>query len=70
MFTNHEFLLKLLFLSVSHQSLSLSVLISFFPFLLCYCPCIPRLYSHVMKELIETERIYVEELLSVLLVMS
>uniref|UniRef100_A0A8C1IXK2 MCF.2 cell line derived transforming sequence b n=1 Tax=Cyprinus carpio TaxID=7962 RepID=A0A8C1IXK2_CYPCA len=35
--------------------------------LLCYCPCIPRFCSHVMKELIETERIYVDELLSVLL---
>uniref|UniRef100_A0A671PPK5 MCF.2 cell line derived transforming sequence b n=1 Tax=Sinocyclocheilus anshuiensis TaxID=1608454 RepID=A0A671PPK5_9TELE len=48
-------------------SLSRSVLISFFPSLLCYCPCIPRFCSHVMKELIETERIYVDELLSVLL---
>uniref|UniRef100_A0A671RJH6 MCF.2 cell line derived transforming sequence b n=1 Tax=Sinocyclocheilus anshuiensis TaxID=1608454 RepID=A0A671RJH6_9TELE len=48
-------------------SLSRSVLISFSPSLLCYCPCIPRFCSHVMKELIETERIYVDELLSVLL---
>uniref|UniRef100_A0A673I731 MCF.2 cell line derived transforming sequence b n=1 Tax=Sinocyclocheilus rhinocerous TaxID=307959 RepID=A0A673I731_9TELE len=48
-------------------SLSRSVLISFFPSLLCYCPCIPRFCSHIMKELIETERIYVDELLSVLL---
>lgn len=30
----------------------------------CVCLC----HSHVMRELIETERIYVEELLSVLLV--
>uniref|UniRef100_A0A673JUT3 Proto-oncogene DBL-like n=1 Tax=Sinocyclocheilus rhinocerous TaxID=307959 RepID=A0A673JUT3_9TELE len=67
MFMNHEFLLNLLSLSVSHQSLSRSVLISFSPSLLCYCPCIPRFCSHVMKELIETERIYVDELLSVLL---
>lgn len=70
MFMNPEFLLNLLSLSVSHQSLSRSVLISFSPSLLCYFPCIPRFCSHVMKELIETERIYVDELLSVLLVMS
>uniref|UniRef100_A0A8C1TFQ2 MCF.2 cell line derived transforming sequence b n=1 Tax=Cyprinus carpio TaxID=7962 RepID=A0A8C1TFQ2_CYPCA len=49
-----------------NSSVSCSVLISFFPSL-CYCPCIPRFCSHVMKELIETERIYVDELLSVLL---
>uniref|UniRef100_A0A8C1XLN0 MCF.2 cell line derived transforming sequence b n=1 Tax=Cyprinus carpio TaxID=7962 RepID=A0A8C1XLN0_CYPCA len=67
MFMNHEFLLNILSLSVSHQSLSRSVLISFSPSLLCYCPCIPRFCSHVTKELIETERIYVDELLSVLL---
>lgn len=45
---------------------------SFFFFLLCVkflsFSLILALFSHVMKELIATERIYVDELLSVLLV--